>query len=341
MRRSYGIIILILILIVSAIIGISAYQHLLKTPENVVRDAFKSVEKKDKTLWEESVSQKSLIQNSYKIYRGQFEPNQSDDIFVAITKFLDRSYNSLIQSSQVDDIDSAINDYFISNQEELVLFDKQTLFKFLNAIDHSSLKVTAISQKEKITLIEMSFKDKVYKHEFLIRSILEKQENVWKIVAIINAHELITMIETLELQRRNDAILRRTQEMMRFLEITEFSSQRNPEKPSSNPLLSFLPFALSKHQITVKNVSKQTITEFSLKMSFKSSNGETISQKKVFHSFPLMSGNSYTMHFETYDKETARLVEFGLAPEVSHVFIVFESGEVLENKENNKDGLFQ
>ena len=334
-------IVLIVVLFLGSIAGLIAYDRYKNRPEQTIVNIFKALDTKSQKLWSENVAQDTLVRNSYNVYSKQFESKDEDDFFMMVNKLVEGGYASIMERGMIDDINSGINDYFTSDPENLLVFDKEALFQFIEIIDYDSLKIRSVRQNDKNTMIEFSFMDKAYHHSFIISSILEKQNDHWKLIGISNLNQVISIIRDLEKDRRNAAITKRTMEMQHYLEITHYVGVKNDAWFEKYPLLNLIPLVKTSHTIEVTNKSNQMIMKFIVKMIYKDSSGWIEIEKQVNHNEGLAPGQTIKLKFDSYDPFIAARLGMGIMPELTHVSITLESGEVLVNEENKDLKLFE
>jgi len=331
--RKYGAI--IIVLLISALI-LLAYYSWTNRPEQSVINMFKSIETKDKFIWDKSVAQKTIVHNSYKTYKNNFVTNNEDDLFLAIYKMINYGSSSMFETGNINDINSALNDYFTSNKEELLIFDKELLFTIFDNIDHSSLRVLTVKTEKNLAMVEFSFRLNFYDYDLIVRSVLEQQDRRWKVIGIVNLNQLIEVLRNLEKERRNNTIKIKTQEMQKKLEITSYYGIRKDFWVKDYPILNAITSFRTRHFITVTNTSNQVITKFSIKMTYKDSQDLILVEKQLNHENPLNPGKKLKMRFDIYDLVVDRQMKFGNSPELSHISITMESGQIIENEENKE-----
>lgn len=331
--RKYGTIIFVLLV---TSLSFLAYYAWITRPEQSVINMFQSIENKNRSVWEKNVAQKTIVHNSYQIYKKNFVLNKEDDLFLAIHKMMNYGSSEIFESGNIDDINVALNDYFSSNKEELLIFDKELLFTIFDNIDHRSLRILTVKTEKKLAMVEFSFKLNFYEHDLIVRSVLEQQDGKWKIIGIVNLNQLIEVLKNLEKDRRNNAIKTKTQEMQKKLEITAYYGIRKDFWFKDYPILNTIPIFRTRHFITVTNTSNQVITRFSIKMTYKDNQDWILVEKQLNHEKPLNPGEKLKMRFDIYDPVVDRQMEFGRSPEFSHISITMESGQIIENEENKE-----
>lgn len=317
-----------LILIVVLIFSLILINNNQRSPEKTVRIFFESIDKKDKNTFLNVVAIETFINNNYTIIKEGNEKTE-DDLFSEMDKILRLFMLNFFSSINKDEFKLLIDNYFISNYEERSIIDHSFVYNFINKFYFDDILISKAKINNKKAIVESMVFNFKYESNFKIVFLLDFQKE-WKIISITNINEIIQKIKTLEKNRRNQSIIKKTREMNRYLFIEEYSflNENNSIGGIDTPEI--------KHLIKVKNKGNIGISRFRLKITFKDNNDSITVEQEVNSDAFIDVGESKTFSFKTWNPFLKSQVIDGFVPEINHISIFFENGQYMLNEDNEE-----
>lgn len=333
MKRLFFLFLSILV-IGSGYSGYRYYKH-INRPEYKVEQLTKAIKNKDYNVFTSYVDVPILINNLYKTYKDKFIPEEDDGLISKIDSYLNLGLSSLFETISKSDINNSIEIYFKSKLDQLDILSSDTI-QIISEMDYDSIEIKEMNISEKKHLITFTLFNKRYNHEFIFKSVWEKQGDFWRLINISNIGEITTMYKDLEKNRVNESAKKKTLEMFRDLEVNYYEG-----KTKEITLLGFIYIPRSFHKFHLTNMTNQSIVEYGLKLSYKDNQGYPIIETRESFKKPIHPKESIKVMFYNYNPFVLSEMLYGGVPDIDVTFIKYESGHIERNEEAKKLRFFE
>jgi hypothetical protein len=314
----------------------SIFTNYINVPQYRVNELMKAIKAKDYSGFKILVNQEVLVNNIYKTNKAKYVPDDTDDWPSTIDKYLHLGIATLIEGPTKEDINVVIDTYFNAKLDDLTILSSDVI-KFALDLDYDSLKVLDVKEQSKtLHLLTFSLHNKTYNHNFEFHSVWEKHGKNWQVINITNIAAIIETYKSLEKDRLNNSISKKTQEMLHRVEIQHYQGDVRDKT-----FLSFFKFYRSRHRFEIMNMTGQTVVSYGIKLTYKDNQGYSKMETRSSFSQPIAPHETVKVEFWSYNPFVSSEMEDGNNPEINFTFIKYESGEEELNEDNLKTRYFE